>query len=189
MALFQFSPPRIARHELTPPPSSPLPRTVLVICTTDLVVFPWLTWLLFHDFVSSGFVSLILCTMTCFANFLLFLFFDENVFCAPLPLAGSVRLTINSYVVPWFFFLGSHVRQIDPIDHDLDHVDPAYLAVIRHVVQDLYGTDPTQETCPRSTWARSYRSYRSGTYLTCLADLDHAVGIDHADHVSEVWVA
>ena len=60
-------------------------------------------------------------------------------------------------------------------------------------VQDLYGTDPTQEIGARScrlygshpeTWARSYRSYisyRSGIHLICLADLDYEVGIDFLD--------
>ena len=50
-------------------------------------------------------------------------------------------------------------------------------------MQDLYSTDPTQETSARScrfyrfhpaTWARSYIS---GIYLPWLADLDQEVGI------------
>ena len=54
--------------------------------------------------------------------------------------------------------------QIDQIDPNL----PTW-----HAGQDLRSTDPTQETCARTwwslsnpaTWARSYRSYRSGMYL------------------------
>ena len=41
----------------------------------------------------------------------------------------------------------SHVRQIDQIDHDLDHVDPN--RPLWDDVQDLYGTDLAQEICAR----------------------------------------
>ena len=76
-------------------------------------------------------------------------------------------------------------------DHYLDHLDPNLL--LWYALQDLYSTDQTQDACPRSsrlygshpsTWARSYRSYRSGINLPCLADLDRqlycttVVGID-----------
>ena len=47
------------------------------------------------------------------------------------------------------------VDQIDQIDHDLDHLDPNL--PLGDVVQDLYGTDPTQETCARS--CRLYSSH------------------------------
>ena len=40
----------------------------------------------------------------------------------------------------------------------------------------MYGSHP-------ATWARRYRS---GTHLPCLADLYHAAGIYHTDHLSEV---
>ena len=68
------------------------------------------------------------------------------------------------------------VRHTDETDHDLDHRDPNL--PLWHVVQYLYGTGPTQYTRPIScrlyashpaTWAgsyRSYRSYRSGVYLS-----------------------
>ena len=36
--------------------------------------------------------------------------------------------------------------QIDQTDHDLDDLDPNLPP--RDAVQDLYGTDPTQEICP-----------------------------------------
>ena len=41
----------------------------------------------------------------------------------------------------------SHLGQIDQIDHDLDHLVPHL--PLQEVVQDLYSTDPTQETRPR----------------------------------------
>ena len=55
----------------------------------------------------------------------------------------------------------------------IDHLDPNLPSLC--AVQDLYGTDPTQKTCPRScrfydsrpaTWTRSYRSYTPRIYLS-----------------------
>ena len=82
-------------------------------------------------------------------------------------------------------------RRTDQIDHDLqvDHLDPCL--PLRDVVQYLYNTDASQETCLRSCRlygshaATCARSYRSGKYLSCLADLDHDLGINHAGHLSE----
>ena len=80
--------------------------------------------------------------------------------------------------------------------HDLDHLDhPHPHLPFWGDVHDLYGTDLTQESSPRScrlygfppaTWARSYRSYRSfrsGIYLPCLSDLHHTAGIDDLSDV------
>ena len=66
-------------------------------------------------------------------------------------------------------------------DDDLDNLDPNQQ--LWDVVQDLYGTDPAQETCAinrwcrsygshPATWARSYRSYRSYTSYTDQIDHD-----------------
>ena len=78
---------------------------------------------------------------------------------------------------------------------NLDARDPSL--PLWDVVQDLCRTDSTKEimslirSCRlygshTATWARSYRS---GIYLPCLADLDHEVVVnytDRTDHLSEV---
>ena len=90
----------------------------------------------------------------------------------------------------------THVGQIDQIDHDLDHLDPN--PPLLDAVQDLYSTNPAQETHARSvgllivytfrptTRAIAYRSYRSGEYLLCLADLDHQVGVHDLPEVRKI---
>ena len=59
-------------------------------------------------------------------------------------------------------------------------------------MRDLYNTGLTQETSPGpcrlygSHPATRARSYRSGLYLPCLADLDHEAGIDYLSEVLNV---
>ena len=69
----------------------------------------------------------------------------------------------------------------------------------------LYGADPTQEAwIDHEDYTSPTRQHElqyiiqimqiiqiiqdRGTNLPCLADLDHGVGIDHTDHLAEVWV-
>ena len=64
-----------------------------------------------------------------------------------------------------------HAGQTDQIDHHLHHPDPNLPSW--DVVQDLYSTDATQETC-----ARSYRLYAP----TQQHELDYT---DHTDHTDQ----
>ena len=86
------------------------------------------------------------------------------------------------------FPLSPQVRQIHQIDQDLDHLD-IHLP-LWDVVRDLYTTDPTQETCPRScrlcgsrpaTWATS-RQTRNKPALPGRSHHDVRI-----DLLSEVW--
>ena len=85
------------------------------------------------------------------------------------------------------------IDQIDQIDNDLDHLYPTLL--LWYVVQDLCGTDPTQEACTTSC-----RLYGAPTQQHELGNTDHTdqdyicpawqtiyrwwtvVGTDHTDH-------
>ena len=84
----------------------------------------------------------------------------------------------------------SRVRQVDQIDHDLDHLDPSspwwytgvccagsvwYSLPTWNVVQDLYSTDPTRQHDPDHTDQKHILPEISTLWT----------GIDHTDHLSE----
>ena len=83
----------------------------------------------------------------------------------------------------------AHFGQTDQIDHDLDHLDPNL--PLLNVVQDLYRTDPTQESRPGScrlygshpaTWATTlHHTLVQISDLSGVKIVDNQVGIDHTD--------
>ena len=75
----------------------------------------------------------------------------------------------GTYVCFFFFFGNVCAPRIDQTDHDLDHLSP-HLPLWSYV-QDLHSTDPTQETCPRTS-CRLYGS-RPGN-----------IQLDHTDQES-----
>ena len=88
--------------------------------------------------------------------------------------------------VSYKYVCNTITRRTDQIDHldQINHLDPSL--PFRGAVEDFHGSGPIQETCPTAdqahllgshptTRARSYRSYRSGIYLSALKDVDHLI--------------
>ena len=74
------------------------------------------------------------------------------------------------------------IRVVDDLDRDLDHTDNLDLGLPREMLCRIciIVLDHADYTAPaRQQRARPYRSYRSGIYPACLADLHHEVVLDH----------
>ena len=94
-------------------------------------------------------------TSLCFIYFSIMHHSEGFVDLGPATCNQSVLNVLSRKIGVWVILLCGlsclqcpHVGQIDQIDHDLDHPDPNL--AFWGVVQDLFSTDPTQETCPPS---------------------------------------